>query len=132
MRTTLILLSLFGLLVVTGCGGTVSTRVLDAKGRHVGTIRLESEHTAIITDEHGEVRGRVRGNLVRDAGSKKLGTIEQRDEHIVVIDANDDEVGSVEQEINCYGKSQALLGRISAKIDPEAAGAACLILLILE
>jgi hypothetical protein len=130
MRATLLILSLFGLLFVTACGGTVSNAVYNQEGKKVGDIQFENENSATILDQYGEAVGKVRGNIIRDAGSKKLGTVELRDGKVIIIDAEDNEVGTVNNDTECYGQSSELRGTIGTKLDAEAAAAACLILLI--
>jgi hypothetical protein len=50
MRTpvTLLIVSLFGILFVTGCGGSVRTPVLNAQGKQVGEIDIQGQSVATI------------------------------------------------------------------------------------
>ncbi len=127
---TLLILSCFGLLFLTNCGGTVQMPVSDATGRTVGNIQIEDENNATIVSINGEVRGKVRGLLVRGENGGRTGTLEMRDGHLVLLDADKNAIGSVENGTDCYGKSQTLLGKVPAETDTGAAGAACMLLLL--
>lgn len=130
MRSVLLLLSCFGVLFLTACGGTAQISVSDATGRTVGFIQAEDENSATIISVNNEVRGKVRGALVRDDTGGRAGTLEMRDGHLVLLDADGNAIGTLENGTNCYGKSQTLLGTVPATTDNEAAGAACMLLLL--
>ena len=129
MRYAIVILSLFGIMFVTGCS-SIKTYVYDATGKQRGEIQIENNDNAVILGANGETAGRVRGGLVRTSDGKKAGTIETREEHVVIVDAEANEIGSLENETDCYGQTQTLLGRVSARIDTEAAAAACLLLFL--
>jgi hypothetical protein len=126
----LLVLSCFGLLFLSGCGKEVKTYVYDEKGNKLGEIQFENDDNATIVDTHGEVAGRVRGALVRNASGKKIGTVEQKDGSVMFLDAEGNAMGSLEDGSDCYGKGPEKLGHINAEIDIEAAGAACMVLLL--
>ncbi len=130
MHRTLLILSLFGILFLTNCGGTPDIPVTDAEGRTVGHIRVDNKDNATILSVSNEERGRVRGNLVRDDSGGRAGTVQLRDVHVVLVDDKGGDIGSVEKGTDCYGKSQTLLGKIPAETDPEFGGAACMLLLL--
>lgn len=130
MRTALVIVSLFGLLFVTACGGSVRTLVYDAQNKQVGEIEIESDTEASILDAQGRAVGRVRGALVRNAQGARAGTITVKDTAVVIVNEEEDEIGSLENGTDCYGKTQTKLGRISAVMEPETAGAACLLLFL--
>lgn len=127
---TLIILSLFGVLFLTGCGGTIQTGVLNSAGAKVGDITFHSDNQSTILDASGNAIGEVIGTNILGPGGQKLGSIEDRDGHIVIINANNQDVGSLENGTDCYGKTQEKLGTVSTAIDPEAAAAACYLLLL--
>ena len=126
----LLIISLFGLLFLTSCGGKINTVVYRTDGMKVGEIQFEDDENSVILGNDNQPRGRIRGSLVRNDTGGKAGTIEERDGHIVIVDTNGADIGSLENDVDCYGKGQEKLGSISAKIDTEAAGAACLLLLL--
>jgi hypothetical protein len=127
---SLLILSLFGVLFLTSCGGPEKIAVTDTGGRQVGEILLEDDDNATIASVNGETRGKVRGNLVRNDMGKRAGTIEKRDGVIVLVDAENSEVGSIEKGSECYGKSQTMLGSVKGEVDVDAVGAACMLLLL--
>jgi hypothetical protein len=69
--------------------------------------------------------------LVRDENGKKIGSVTIQGGHTMILDATDNPVGSVENGLICYGKSQKAIGTIQMKnVDPAIAGGACLLLLL--
>ncbi len=132
MRTpvTLLIVSLFGILFVTGCGGSVRTPVLNAQGKQVGEIDIQGQSVATIYLKGDDIAGKVRGNVVRNATGGKVGTIEQKDGLTLLTDAKGQDVGSIENGTDCYGKSPEKLGSVSIEDDVTIAGAACLLLLL--
>jgi hypothetical protein len=130
MKRFVVLLSLFGLLLLTACKKDEGVSVYNAENKKVGIVKVIDENNAQFLSANGDERGRLRGALVRDESGARRGTIVERDGHWVILDAKEDEIGTVEKGTDCYGKGKNVIGRVSEEIDHEAAGAACLLFLL--
>lgn len=126
----LLIVCLFGLLFVTACGGNERTPVYDAKGKQIGAIEIQDTSVATIFDAAGAEAGAVRGTVVRNTKGGKAGSIQSKDGHVVLTDGKGQDIGSIENGTDCYGKSQAKLGSVQVENDVNIAGAACLLLLL--
>ena len=126
MRRAFLLLSLLSLLPLAACGGN-AIEVKNNNGKVIGVIEMQGTKSATITNGHGEVRGKVRGAIIRDSSGKHIGTIADRDGHTVILDGKDNPVGSLDHSTDCYGKSQEKLGTVAPDTDSSAAAAACLV-----
>ncbi len=129
MRRLLTIFAFLGLLFLVSCGGK-TVKVLRANGQAMGTIRVDSQDTFTILDSAGHARAHNRGDAIRDANGKRIGTATVQDTHIILADENQNDIGTLENGADCYGKTQDKLGKIVGQIDPQAAGAACLVLLL--
>jgi sporulation protein YlmC with PRC-barrel domain len=124
MSRFLILLSVFGLLLLTSCRSALEIR--NSTGKAVGRIEIQGS-TATVFNVHGDALGKVRGTIIRDASGKHAGTVVKGDDHIVIQDAADNAVGSIENGTDCYGKGQEKLGGVNGEVDASVAAAACLL-----
>ncbi len=113
-------------LTLVSCGSAVKSEIFNSAGRKVGTVVLDGAHEAHFVSAQEEDRGKVRGNVVRDAGGKKLGTISQRDGKTFITGPDGNDIGTLEEGNTCYGKSTEKLGTITAVEDPLIAAAGCL------
>lgn len=127
MHRFVLILSVLGLLILTSCGGTGAITVENSNGKVIGEIQVQAAQTATILNTHGDVRGKVRGTVIRDDSGKHVGTVVEQDGHVVIEDGNDNPVGTLENGIECYGKGKEVLGRITAEVDASTAAAACLL-----
>ena len=125
MHHRFLALSVLGLLLLTACGGN-ALEVRNSNDRIVGTIDVQGTKTATILNTHGDVLGKVRGNIIRDDAGKKAGSITEQNGGIVILDAKDDAAGSIEGA-NCYGKGKEKLGSVSGETDAYVVAAACLV-----
>ncbi len=127
MSRVVLVLSLFGLLLLTACGA-VNVYVYNDNDRRIGEIVLLDEKTATLLNSYGDERAKVRGNIVRDDQGKRIGTVILKDDGTVLLQNGDgEEVGSLDDGTECYGKGNAMIGRLSADVGPEVGGAACLV-----
>lgn len=127
MRRFLLLLSAFGLLVLTACNADEGLVIKNSSGKTVGTMQVQGTRTATFLNMNGDERGKVRGNIVRDDGGKNVGNIVERDGNVVLQDTDDNPLGSVENGTDCYGKSREKLGTVGGEVDSYIAAGACLI-----
>lgn len=130
MRAFLII-ALFGILFLTSCVRAPSSpSVYNAKGIRVGEIRMASDTGALIFDIYGQEVGGVRGAVIRNESGKRMGRIVAGSGMLTIQDEKGREVGSLTRGSDCNGSDDRFLGRISSAENPEAAGGACLLLLI--
>ncbi len=129
-RVALLIVCLFGVLFVTSCGGKQRVSIVNAQGKTVGEIQVDSPDEGTILQPDGSERGRVRGTMVRDTKGARVGTVEQRSEHTVITDAKGSDAGTLEKGTDCYGKGKAKLGTVKGEVSVNMAGAACLLLLL--
>ncbi len=127
MHRFVLILSVLGVLILTSCGKPADITVENSNGKTVGSIELQGTHTATILNVRGEVRGKVRGSVVRDDTGKNMGTITEKDGNTVILDSDENPLGTLEKGTDCYGKGQDKLGSISTETDSFAAAAACLL-----
>lgn len=126
MHRLLLVLSVLGLLIIASCAGN-SLEIRNSNNRIVGTISLQGMKTATMLNTRGDVRGRVRGNVVRDDAGKNMGSIAESDDGVVILDADGNAVGSIANGAECYGKGQEKLGSVSGEVDSYVVAAACLL-----
>ena len=126
----LLIVSLFGLLFVTSCGGKVNMDVTDAEGHRVGEVQVTGEQSVTILDARGGTRGKVEKNIITDDTGTAVGSVEERDGHMLILDEKGNGIGSIEKDTECYGKTQELLGKVSANVSVNAVGGACLLIFL--
>ncbi len=118
-------LSVVGLLLLTACGGN-ALEVRNSNDRIVGTIDVQGSKTATMMNTHGDLHGKVRGNVIRDDSGKKVGGIAEQNGGIVILDAQDNAAGNIDGN-DCYGKGKEKLGSVSGEADSSIVAAACLL-----
>ncbi len=121
----LLLLSL-GLTLLTACGGPNPFEIRNSNNKVIGSVKMEGT-TAIILNSRDEVRGKVRGTVIRDESGKNVGNIVKENGNVVISDDADNALGSLGPNGECYGKGKEILGTVSADVDTSAAAAACLL-----
>ena len=126
MRRFLLLFSVAGLVLLTACA-TGALAVHNGAGKVVGSISVQGTRAAAFLGSQGNIRGRVRGNVVRDDAGKNLGTIEEQGGHTVILDPKENALGTLEHGTDCYGKGQEKLGSVTAEAEASVAAAACLV-----
>jgi|GEM_PF-2081629 len=130
MKRALFLLFLLPLPLLGACDGKDAGAVYAAKGREVGEVRSESDKEATVIDIYGQVRGHIRGGLVRNDSGGRAGTVVVTDGSVSIRDPNGKEIGQLKDGSGCVGPSGTQLGTVRGTKDPEAAAGACLLLLI--
>jgi hypothetical protein len=126
---TLLLLSLFGLLFLTGCNSDKPI-VMNLNGDLLGEIRLGDPGNATVIDSYGQAQGRVRGDVVRDENGKNVGRIIERDGELSILNEDGMEVGTLQSGTDCYTKEETFVGSIGMEVDQNAAAGACLLLIL--
>ncbi len=122
MRKFFALLFVVSLVACTGS----RTRVYDERGRPVGRVAIANESSATIFDEDDEIVGRVIENLVYNSSENIAGSVTPDDR---ILDREGKRVGRLSGE-KCLNRASVAIGKVSDQIDDEAAGGACLLLLI--
>jgi hypothetical protein len=123
----LILVSLFGVMFLSGCSEK-RTAVNGPNGAMIGQVHTEGDSEATIYNAHDAVVAHVRGNLVRDAQGKRLGTVLQQKDVVILQDATDNPAGSLDKGVECHGKSPKVLGTLAEELKANIAGGACIAL----
>ena len=129
MQRFILVLSVLGVLLLASCA-TGSTDVINSNGKVIGTVSVQGLKSATFLNAHGDTRGKIRGNVVRDDSGRNLGTIEEPDGHVMMMDGHGSAVGSLNNGKDCYGKGQAKLGTVRGTVSTNVVGAACLVLLL--
>ncbi len=129
MRSSPAIVSLTALLTLVSCGGG-AVKVFNAAGQLAGTIRIDSADTFTVIDRYGQTQGHVRGGAVRDENGKRVATMTAKDDRMILADTNQNDIGTLERGTDCFGKTQQKLGHVEGQVDPQAAGAACILLLL--
>lgn len=126
MHRFLLVLTVLGVLILSSCAGN-AIEIRNSINRIVGTIDVQGTKNATILSTHGEVRGKVRGTVIRNDAGKNVGTVAERDGNTVILDLDGGALGSIENGTECYGKGQEKLGSVSGEADVEVVAAACLL-----
>lgn len=126
MKLKLLSLPCLALLLLTSCKTEAASEIFNSAGRKVGSIVIDGPHEAHFVGSQEEERGKVRGNIIRDAGGKKLGSITEREGKVFIADGEGTDIGTLEDGFECYGKSQESLGEVKGVTDTGIAAAACL------
>lgn len=125
------LLAAFGLLFLARCMPPQPTAaVYDARGVRVGEVHLINAGHGTVTDADGRMKGILEVGLVRTTEGTIAGRLLGGSGSTSVLDASGKEIATIQQDTDCYDRNDRLLGRINVRATPDAAGAACLLLLI--
>lgn len=124
----LLILCLFGILFLTGCRGP-GTPVFNREGNVSGSVSVENPASATVYDKGGLNVGHVQGTLVSDRNGTRRGTV-LANGTTEIYDRAGRSMGTIRGGVNCFDHSGRHVGRLSADIDDEAAGGACLLLLL--
>ena len=122
------LLLLLASTLSVACFGPSGTSVFDVTGTRVGRVSVQDEDSATIFDAAGNREGRVSDDRVLNRAGSRVGRITSDDR---ILDSSGTRVGRVSGETSCLDRSGTRVGRIAEDIDDEAAGGACLLLLLL-
>ncbi|OGJ56200.1 hypothetical protein A3D88_01250 [Candidatus Peribacteria bacterium RIFCSPHIGHO2_02_FULL_52_16] len=115
---------LAGALLLSACG-TQGTAVYNHLGNVVGSVRVDDDNHATIFNDGNESIGTLNGKIVH-AQKRRAGQVTDNK----ILDIRRKEIGTVVDGTDCYNASGMRVGRLSSVINPEAAGGACLLLLL--
>jgi hypothetical protein len=121
---------LFSLLLLsvllTACFDS-QTDVYDENGLRKGHVTVNGSDTATIVNKAGSIVGEVKGSEIFTRSGSKAGDVKNGRE---IYDRNGVRKGKVVRD-ECYNRDDVEVGHLSSDIDDEAAGGACLLLLLL-
>lgn len=112
-------------LLLTACFDAPGVLIYDTSGNKAGSVSVSGE-TATIYDRNGYSIGKVKGDTVYDDDDRTIGEV-QGDGDIVGTDGY--RKGRIEGK-RCENRDGYEAGTIASDIDDEAAGGACLLLLL--
>ena len=112
--------------LLTACGPS-GISVFDETGARVGRVIVENDDRARIFDSAGSSIGSVNEDRVFNSAGGRIGRITDDDR---ILNAAGTRVGRVSGETRCLDAVGRRIGRIGTDIDDEAAGGACLLLLL--
>ena len=119
-------LPFFLLLLLAACGPS-GVSVYDRDDIRVGEVEVESADRATIYDRDEITLGKVRENDIYDRDDRRIGRV-RADNNIE--DKDGTRVGRLRDGKRCVDRDDNTVGRINETIDAQAAGGACLLLLI--
>lgn len=114
-------------LALTACSTSSGTTVRDRQGVDVGNVVVESADRATVYNRAGSRVGNVNEDRIFDRSGTRVGRVTEDDR---IFDRSDTRVGEVRDETKCVDRNGTQVGRLSADIDDEAAGGACLLLVL--
>ena len=112
--------------LLTACGPS-GVSVYDRNDSLAGTVEVETADNAIVYDRNDSISGRVQGNDVSDQNDIRIGRVRSDNN---IEDRDGIRVGRLVDGQRCTDRDDVTAGRISERIDAQAAGGACLLLLI--
>ena len=112
--------------LLTACGPS-GISVFDETGARVGRVTVENDDRARIFDSAGSRIGKVIEDRVFNTVGSRVGRITSDDR---ILNAAGTRIGRVSGETRCLDNTGSNVGRIGTDIDDEAAGGACLLLLL--
>ena len=121
----MLLLALLPFLVACTPSGTA---VFDDDGKRVGRVSIRNEERATVIDRAGETVGTVREDRVFDSAGNRVGRVTEDDR---ILDSAGTRIGRIGGGTRCINRAGVRAGVIGSDIDDEAAGGACLLLLLL-
>lgn len=129
---TFLLIALFGILFLSRCSSQTNNgiSVFNSKNQQVGDVTIDGAQSAIVMDRYGQKKGTVRGIVVRESTGKRVGGVVVKDDKVSIVTHEGKPVGELKNEKNCVDASGATLGYVSQITNQEAAGGACLLLLL--
>lgn len=126
MKHSFFLIALCAVLL-TGCFDS-GTSVYDSDGNRVGSVDVESEDRATVYTRNGDRVGYVENNDVYDTNDRRVGRIVSGTR---LEDRDGERVGELYSQTRCRNRDETTIGTLSSDIDDQAAGGACLLLLLL-
>ncbi len=124
MRKRVLLLLCVTLLA--GCDST-GTDMYDRSGTRTGRVTVASADSATVYNRDGTQVGSVSTDTVYDRNGIRKGRVAS---DATVYDRNGTRVGSLSSGTVCLNRNGLNEGHLSAKVDREAAGGACLLLIL--
>lgn len=115
-------------LLLAACAPT-NTQVFNRLGNAIGSVNVTDSENASVLDTSGDAVGSIRGKIVRDKQNMRRGSI-RSNATTLILDRSGDIVGSLESGRECFAKDGEHRGTLTRLIDREAAGGACLLLLL--
>lgn len=112
-------------LILAACDSS-GTSVYDANNNRVGSVRVDSANKAIVFDKSGNSIGEVDSQNVYDDDETRIGQVQTDGD---IVDTNGYNKGKINGK-RCENKDGYKAGMIAEDIDDEAAGGACLLLLL--
>src|SRR3989338_8911221 len=113
-----------GVVLLAACAGE-GTTVYNHLGNALGSVRVDDKNHAIVFNDDGETIGIIQGNTVHTQQGRAGNIMKGK-----IYDSQRKEVGTMGDGTDCYNESGKRVGRLSSVIDLEAAGGACLLLLL--
>ena len=110
---------------MVSCDST-STSVFDRNGSRVGRVDVISSTEAEIFNAFGSQIGRVDQDDVFDQSNNRKGRVTSSNR---ILDASSNFKGRIRGE-DCLDRDDDIVGSLTSDIDDEAAGGACLLLLL--
>lgn len=105
------------------------TSVYNRAGERVGSVSEQSGEAATVYGSDGGSVGRVSGNEVYHSGGSYVGRVTEGDD---IYDSGGSYRGRVSSGTRCIDRGGTRVGYLNSDIDDEAAGGACLLLLLLN
>lgn len=128
MRSALLLLSIFGLLFLTGCGKDPTITVSDATGHQVGTVEVNGQNGVVLRGT--KTIGSIQSGTILGQDGKRVGSVIQHDKKVLIADGSGRPVGSLEAETKCFGKTSSAIGSINGEVPSSVGAGACYLLLL--
>lgn len=120
----LLLISLFAL-GLCSCGPS-GTAVYDKNDSRVGNVSVTSATKATVYGKDGYTRGEIISQNIYDSDGTRVGYVQTDGD---IVDTNGYSKGQIDGK-RCEDDDGYLIGTIAEDIDDEAAGGACLLLLL--
>lgn len=120
------ILFLLGALFLTACFDS-GTSVYNRAGERVGSVSESSAESATVYGSDGSSAGRIAADGVYDSGGSYVGRVTESAD---LYDSGGSYRGRVSDGTRCIDRGGTSVGYLSSDIDDEAAGGACLLLLL--
>jgi hypothetical protein len=122
------LISLIIVFLLVACDPS-GVSVYNTAGGRVGRVDVTNEDHATVFDLGGSTAGLVSTDRVTKSDGTRVGRVSEDDR---IYNVSGTRIGRVSEGSNCLNASGIKVGSIASDIDDEAAGGACLLLLLLQ
>ncbi|TSC58512.1 MAG: hypothetical protein Greene041619_522 [Candidatus Peregrinibacteria bacterium Greene0416_19] len=129
IRRLISILTILTTATLAACGGEKLV-LYNLRGQMVGEVRRPDGQPVVIIDSYGSLRGRVRDHVITDADDRPIGTVSERERETLILNEKGTDIGTVQDNRDCYDRDDRLVGRMSVKTDPDSAAAACVLLIL--